>query len=500
MKRQYNKENLIQYFIIMGITLILGNAFLQTHFSSDTYVLYNLGYFQYPSEFFLLDGRIISTLVCYMAGVIHIPYNIYLIGMDFIGILILAYTIFLLNKTVIGLLKIEDNKKKVLVLLAVFVLIFNQFTLEYLLFPESAVMCLGVLMVVKASIETISDKKSKYIKIIIYLFITMLSYQAIIIAFPVLAFLLNFIKVEDNGKGSKVISKESKKIIIEILKYIAILLVIILIEWGIIQLLNNLLGKEMTRTVKLINFQAFCIRLKYAMLNTLVLYAGFMNMLPIGLLPIVSVATIMLMLVNKKSRGDIKFYIFLLLIIFIECGTIIFLFDSGQCPRTNWTMGFVWGISLIYLIKNIDINKNMEKIISVLVTISFVVNSVVLLQNSMQHIAANKVDANIGYNIKYKIERYEASTGKTITKFAYINDYKASQYAKEIKKIGSLTERAFACSWSILEAVNYYTGRELKLTEFPYEIYFNKMEQIDYTVYTEEQLLFENDTLYMIVY
>lgn len=112
MKRQYNKENLIQYFIIMGITLILGNAFLQTHFSSDTYVLYNLGYFQYPSEFFLLDGRIISTLVCYMAGVIHIPYNIYLIGMDFIGILILAYTIFLLNKTVIGLLKIEDNKKR----------------------------------------------------------------------------------------------------------------------------------------------------------------------------------------------------------------------------------------------------------------------------------------------------------------------------------------------------------------------------------------------------
>ena len=364
MKRQYNKENLIQYFIIMGITLILGNAFLQTHFSSDTYVLYNLGYFQYPSEFFLLDGRIISTLVCYMAGVIHIPYNIYLIGMDFIGIFILAYTIFLLNKTVIGLLKIEDNKKKVLVLLAVFVLIFNQFTLEYLLFPESAVMCLGVLMVVKASIETISDKKSKYIKIIIYLFITMLSYQAIIIAFPVLAFLLNFIKVEDNCKESKVISKESKKIIIEILKYIAILLVIILIEWEIIQLLNNLLGKEMTRTVKLINFQAFCIRLKYAMLNTLVLYAGFMNMLPIGLLPIVSVATIILMLINEKSRGDIKFYIFLLLIIFIECGTIIFLFDSGQCPRTNWTMGFVWGISLIYIVKNTNVNKNMEKIIS----------------------------------------------------------------------------------------------------------------------------------------
>ena len=164
MKKHSNKKNLIQFLIIMGITLILGNAFLQTHFSSDTYVLYNLGYFNYPNEFFLLDGRIISTLVCYIAGILNIPYNVYLIGMDFIGICILSFTIFLLNKEITELLDIKDKKKELLILLATFVLIFNQFTLEYLLFPESAVMCLGVLMVVKASIETLKNKKSKYSK------------------------------------------------------------------------------------------------------------------------------------------------------------------------------------------------------------------------------------------------------------------------------------------------------------------------------------------------
>ena len=500
MKKHYNKENLIQYFIIMGITLILGNAFLQTHFSSDTYVLYNLGYFQYPSEFFLLDGRIISTLVCYIAGGLHIPYNIYLIGMNFIGICVLSYAIFLLTKKTNELLALQDKKYKILVLFATFVLIFNQFTLEYLLFPESAVMCLGVLMVIKASIETLSEKKSKYIKIIFYLSITILSYQAIIIAFPVIAFLLNFIRAKENKKDNKVISKESKEIVLEILKYIVIVATIILIEWGIIQLFNNVFGQKMTRTVKLINFQAFCIRLRYTISNTFALYTGFMNMLPMGLLPIISVATIMIMLINKKSREDIKFYVFLLLIIFIECGIVIFLFDSGPCPRTNWSMGLIWGISLIFLIKNIESNTRLEKVISGLVIISFIINSIFLLQNSMQHIAANKIDANMGYNIKYKIERYEASTGKTITKFAYINDVNPSQYARGIKKMGSLTERAFACNWSILEAMNYYTGRKLEVAEFPYDLYFDKMEQIDYTEYTEEQLYFDNDTLYLIVY
>ncbi|WP_294378399.1 glucosyltransferase domain-containing protein [uncultured Clostridium sp.] len=493
MKKHINKENLIQYLIIMGITLILGNAFLQTHFSSDTYVLYNLGYFDYPSEFFLLDGRIISTLVCYTAGVLHLPYNIYLIGMDFIGICILSFTIYLLNKKIIELLDIKDKKRKILILFATFVLIFNQFTLEYLLFPESAVMCLGVLMVVMASIETLNDKKSKYIKIITYLFITIISYQAIIIAFPVITFLLNFIKVKKKEKSSK-------DLIIEIIKYTLILMVIIIVEWGIIQLFNNILDKEMTRTVKLINFQAFCIRLNYTLLNTLSLYVGFMNMLPYGLLPLVSIITIAIMFINKKIRKDIIYYIFLLLIILIECGIVIFLFDSGPCPRTNWAMGLVWGTSLIYLIKNININTKIEKIISILVIISFLINSMILIQNSMQHIAANKIDANMGYNIKYKIERYEEKTGKKITKFAYINDYKPSQYARDIKKMGSLTERAFACNWSILEAMNYYTGRKLKVVEFPYNVYFDKMEQIDYTEYTEDQLYFEDNTLYMIIY
>lgn len=47
------KEDLIKYIIIMVVTLLLCQNFLQMHYSSDTYVLYALGYMEYPSKYFL---------------------------------------------------------------------------------------------------------------------------------------------------------------------------------------------------------------------------------------------------------------------------------------------------------------------------------------------------------------------------------------------------------------------------------------------------------------
>ena len=83
--KQLNKQNVIRYFIILGITILFCQNFLQMHYSSDTYVLYDLGYMEYPSKYFLLDGRLISTIVCYLAGILNIPIPAYIIGMDIIG-------------------------------------------------------------------------------------------------------------------------------------------------------------------------------------------------------------------------------------------------------------------------------------------------------------------------------------------------------------------------------------------------------------------------------
>ena len=122
------------------------------------------------------------------------------------------------------------------------------------------------------------------------------------------------------------------------------------------------------------------------------------------------------------------------------------------------------------------------------------------MQNITEHIASNRVEENMGKTIKYALERYEEETGNKVTKFSYAYDTKPKQYAVGIKPIGSLTERKLACSWSIIQAMNYYCEREFQVVRMPIEIYSEKVGLKDYEEFSEEQLIFDGDTLYLVVY
>ena len=50
-------KEIIKILVILGIVVIICRNFLQMHYSSDTYVLYRLGYFNYPSEYFMQDRK-----------------------------------------------------------------------------------------------------------------------------------------------------------------------------------------------------------------------------------------------------------------------------------------------------------------------------------------------------------------------------------------------------------------------------------------------------------
>lgn len=206
LKKRFKEMNKFDKIVLLSITvlsIILCSNFLQMHYSSDTLCLIKWGYFEYPSHYFLQDGRIISTIVCYLGGVLHLPYNVYIIGMDIIGVLLLSLTVFILYKSIIKITQTQDLTKKIMLLLGTYVLIFNQFTLEFLLFPESAVMCLGVFTSILATTKLVTDEKHKYLKITGLLFIATFSYQGLINIFPVVSILLLILKQEEERKKLK---------------------------------------------------------------------------------------------------------------------------------------------------------------------------------------------------------------------------------------------------------------------------------------------------------
>ena len=226
MKKKINKKEIYVLLGILGAIMIICINFLQMHYSSDTYVLYQLGYFKYPSEYFLKDGRLISTLFCYLGGILHLPIPAYIIAMDFLGMIFLAISIYIISKIFIDIIKPENKKKEILIYLASFVLILNQYTLEYLLFPESAVMCLGVLFNVIAIKFMVDNPKCKYIKIFLALLVAVFCYQGVLNMFPVIAILVYIVKQILDKREYKV---KEKEFFVEMIKLAFIVIVVLAI-------------------------------------------------------------------------------------------------------------------------------------------------------------------------------------------------------------------------------------------------------------------------------
>lgn len=114
----------------------------------------------------------------------------------------------MINKILEKIINPEKVITKLMLLAGSFILILNQFTLEYLLFPESAVMCLGVLFNVIAIKFMVDNPKCKYIKIFSALLVAVFCYQGVLNMFPVLAILVYIVKQILDKREYKVKEKE----------------------------------------------------------------------------------------------------------------------------------------------------------------------------------------------------------------------------------------------------------------------------------------------------
>ena len=265
------------------------------------------------------------------------------------------------------------------------------------------------------------------------------------------------------------------------------------------------IGDDSKRVLELTDAEVLFKRLKEMPLFLDEIWNKSMNMLPKHLNSIAVIVTI-IMLAKYKSERKWEFilkYITLIICLLAACMAPMFIFNTGICGRVNLPIAEIWGISLILLITLLQSDdekyKNKNKIIYFLVICSFMLNSTMIMQNTVEHIAANRADESLGKTIKYAMEKYENETGNKITKFAYAFDKNPEQYSEGIRKIGSLTERKFACPWCIQEAVEFYCKRNLALTKMSINV-VNKFEKDDYTVFSEEQLYFSNNTLHMFIY
>ena len=505
--KKIDKKEALKFLGILGVIVIICSNFLQMHYSSDTFVLYKLGYFNYPSEYFLQDGRLISTLFCYLGGILHLPIPVYIIAMDFIGMVFLAIAIYLIAGIFKNIIKPNSVFKEVLIYLASFILILNQYTLEYLLFPESAVMCLGMLFTVLAIREFVSENKLKYLKIFIYLFLTGISYQGELNIFPVLAILVLIVK---QIKEQKSIKEFLKNFLLEMLKVAGIIILVMGICLVVVKVSGNIFGANKKSVVVIRDSQTFRRKLNWVKYFANDILINCISMFPKYSILICPIVTIILLLIEKTKVNTVVNYIVYVLISLTSVTLPLFMVTAGICARLSIPAMMLFGGSLIILIANLKENDNKykEKIISILTILIFIINAGYIVLNTSEHIAANKVDETQGKQIKYLVDKYEQETGNKVTKFAFEYDTNPQQFAEGIKPMQSLTERKLACVWCIEYAVEYYCQRSFELVNYNFSIMMSDDKDMmnrtnknqDYTCFLEEQIIFKDNTMYMLVY
>ncbi len=489
------KEDKIRFLIILGATIVLCQGFLQMHFSSDTYVLWDLGYMQYPQEYFLLDGRLISALACYIGGFLNLPLEVYIVGMNCIAVVLVAAAVYMMSNILIEIIQPQKNSGIFYLSGLAFLLILNQFTLEYLLFPESAVMCLGLMLQVVAIGVWEREEKRKYLKIFILLLVSTICYQGLLNIFPTLVVFIYILKQILYKKGERLKVKET---LIEIGKLILLMTIVLVIVIGIIEGGKILLGSEQDRTNSLNSFDDVAFRSVIILAYLYELFTENLNMLPHYINYIIIGATIIYMLILNVRKSIVLQYFLFVIFILILCIAPMYVFNTGPCGRVNSPMAMLWGMSFtfIYAATMRESQKDIKKSVYRIIVISCIINGVFISRNISEHIAANKVEENMGKTIKHAVEMYEEETGIEVTKFQYYYDYNPQQYAVGIKHMGSLTEKKFAVPWSIDEAMDYYCERKFERVTGDT---ITRLD-VDYDEFSEDLIYFLEDTVILIVY
>lgn len=487
-----NKENITLYGIIFIMCIFICSPLLQMHIASDTYNFMDLGYFEYPSQYFIRDARLISTLMLYIGGILNLQYETFIVAMQILAVIIATTTIFCIYKVIIDRAKINSKNKKILILFSAFVIVFNCMALEYFLYAECSIMCLSVLISILAAIVFTSNSKHIYIKTLILMILATFCYQGAVNVFLPMVLLLLFI---DKDK------KEQKNIIKQIILAGTIICISYCVNVITMSISNILLNNEQERVTGDIisNFKNIDLILFIVIKATLI--TNF-NLWPTAITIIVISITFILLLFQEKTTEKILQYLFLIVFSIGICiAPVFFMKNPSVEARMCMSIGSIIGMSFIYLVC-LEQNKNiLNYIISMMILIFFIYNTVNTIQIFTAHIATNKFDENMGAMIKYEIEKYEKETGFKITKVGACKDIAPRSFpAGWDKKLFSFTQRAFDNFYCLIEALNYFCNRKFEKVEMNLEIYEDNFKGKNWDIYSNEQIVFDKDTMYICTY
>ncbi|MEE0866237.1 MAG: glucosyltransferase domain-containing protein [Clostridia bacterium] len=480
------------YIIIFNI-IILSN-FMKMHFAQDTYCTILNGFKITAEKTFLKSGRPITAIILNIFDFLNININAFVIIMSITGIFAVSLAIYTILKTIKKFYNINTLNKMVTIGSLSFITVLNFCTLELFVFAESGMLCISLLLSVMAACENASNSKYKYLKMCIYLSIAVLIHQAIINIYVPLSFMIIVIKNKNN------IRQIFKEGIIALIIYGGSIIINILVSKSI----NIFFGIAQRPTV-------------FPTINhILVTYSKYLNVLAVNTLYIgakywyiilIFIITLIYFIKNITNRDKKIYLLYYCIILFssILLPILPVVLEEEQSQYLELRMAISFGASIgIMMLYTILTNKNnsvkLYKCIYIISIIFFVINSIYIINASSEMIAANLLDRNYANIILNKIDKYESENGIKVKKIALDYDINPEYYYLGSKHFRCLNYKSLSTSWAMIGVLQTYSDRKFDEIDVPENIHSNYFANKDWDNYADEQLIFENDTLYLCIY
>lgn len=493
---EYIKKNKINIFIFLGMLIfafIVCSNFLKEHYTNDSYYISAYGY-DYYVRHFLLSNRMFSALFLLIFKWLDIPFykEITIMAVILTFIMVLAW--FILYKFVIKLMKKEKSIiYNILIGLASFLVVFNMCTAEGLLYVEVGTMPFGILFAILGACILATDRKFKYVISLILVTMSGLFYQATSAMFVLLALVLIAIKHKGNIKA-----------IIKDTIFIAVI-------YGIAMIVN-FIGVKIWAKILGDEFRKFEMPSIVAILATILKFGETILIDNVGIGPkyfylaliaILTVIFIIGIILRKKDYFMILEYVTLIILSIIIPIIPILATPATQYiePRMAMCFGSIIGILIIFLLAVVEIDRNKYLLIAVatITIFNFIINSVFLITASSATLVTNRLDHFIVKDIIQEIEKYETTSGKTIKNVGVAFDKKYTMYYEGEPALRCYNVRSMGTSWAVKKIISTFTGRTFKNTNVPQDVK-EKFLQNDWDRYNKEQLVFEEENLYICIY
>lgn len=455
MKLKREKKKVLEFLIILILTLIICNGFLRMHYTTDTYKITDEGYINYAIKWSFKDGRPIMFMLLIICEFIKIPIEVTNFIFTLTGIIISCIATIIIKNIILGLKSTNNKKNELLVLVLSYLVIFNFMYIEAIYFLEIIIISLSILLYVIATKVIIERRKNYLINALILVILGVISYQGTISFF--IAFSISMLIIK-NKKFDMDIIKDF--FIIMFITIISIILNIV-----VVKISSSYIGITQNR----FNINNILNNLCYIINNFTSILLGTCGILNkycyITYLAVILIIALIYAKIHTQEFEQHYIRIFCITIISIGSCFLVFLatLSSFDCGRMYIAIGALPSFVLIYLYVNTEMfgKKNLFlKFLYFIVILWFIINIITYILRIDEAREKNRLEKEYCNNIyNYYAENEIVLENTCIIPVNYNEDI---IYFSEIETRNKMTINEIRGYQSAISGFNVNTGSKVK--------------------------------------